>query len=359
MNISDKLPTRSVSNATAKTRRRFEKMGDCPERPASKIQLPALQSGAGGLSPIFSQLRKRQDSNSIDSSSIRVLMSARLHMLAELTKLRIALLSTLSAATGYLAFCRRLNPGIGTASLGVLLLAMGACAINQIQDCDLDARMERTCRRPLVTGAISRTAALLISLPLVAGGFMLLWLLHNPAAALVGLLAVAWYNGVYTYLKRISAVAVLPGALVGALPPVIGWTAAGGNALDPRVLALAFFFFIWQVPHFWLLLSAFGGDFERAGLPALTKIFSMRQSANLSFIWMLTASVSSFLLPIYLLTSSPWISLGLVVCGCWFAWQAWKLLRGCLEHGSFAPAFRAINLYALCVIALVVADALL
>jgi heme o synthase len=285
--------------------------------------------------------------------------SAPLLMLTELTKLRIALLATLSAATGYLVFCRTPEPGIATASLGVLLLAMGACAINQIQDRDIDARMERTRRRPLVTGAISPAAALLIALPLVAGGFVLLWLVHNLAAALLGLFAVSWYNGVYTYLKRISAVAVLPGALIGALPPVIGWTAARGNPLDPHVLALAFFFFIWQIPHFWLLLFAFGGDFARAGLPALTKIFSMRQFARLSFIWMLTASVSSLLLPIYLLTSSPWISLGLAVCGFWFAWQAGKLLRGCLDRGSVPPAFRAINVYALCVMALLITDAML
>jgi protoheme IX farnesyltransferase len=338
MNISGQLPTRFISNNTAKTPRRCEKIGDCPKRPVSESQLPTLLPGAGGLFPIF---------------------SARLHMFAELTKLRIALLSTLSAATGYLVFCRTLNPGIGTVSLGVLLLAMSACAMNQIQDREIDARMERTCHRPIVTGAIRPATALVFAVFLAAAGSMLLWLLHNPAAALLGLLAVAWYNGVYTYLKRISAVAVLPGALVGALPPVIGWTAAGGNPLDPRVLALAFFFFIWQVPHFWLLLSAHSGDFDRAGLPSLMKVFSMHQFAHLSFVWMLTAAMSGLLLPMYLLTLSPWIILGMVVTGFWFAWQAWKLLRG--RHGSplLRPAFRAINLYAFCVMALLVVDALL
>jgi protoheme IX farnesyltransferase len=143
------------------------------------------------------------------------------------------------------------------------------------------------------------------------------------------------------------------------LPPVIGWTAAGGNPLDPRVLALAFFFFIWQVPHFWLLLSACRGDFERAGLPSLTKVFSIRQFAHLSFVWMLTAAMSGLLLPLYLVTSSPWMSLGMVVTGLWFVWQAWNLVRGRFGSPLSPWAFRAINLYALCVMALLATDALL
>ena len=303
--------------------------------------------------------RGRKDSASIDGLRSRVCWLRWLLVSAKLTKLRIALLATLSAATGYLVCGQTADAGIVTASLGVLFLAMSACAINQIQDREIDARMERTRRRPVVTGAIRPATALAFAAILAAAGFSLLWLLHNPAAALLGLLAVAWYNGLYTYVKRISAVAVLPGALVGALPPVIGWAAAGGNPLDPQVFSLAFFFFIWQVPHFWLLLAAFGGDFERAGLPSLTKIFSMRQFARLSFVWMLTAAVSSLLLPLYLLTSSPWMSLGMVVAGFWFAWQAWKLLRGRFGPPLPPPAFRAINLYALCVMALLAADALL
>ena len=304
-------------------------------------------------------VRGRKDLISTCGWNVRVLLSSRLSLLAKLTKLKIATFSTLSAATGYLICWRTPELGIITASLGIFLLAMSACAMNQIQDREIDARMERTRRRPVVTGAVKPATAMVFAVLLAVGGSMLLWLLHNPAAALLGLLAVAWYNGVYTYLKRISAVAVLPGALVGALPPVIGWTAAGGNPLDPQVFSLAFFFFIWQMPHFWLLLLVYGSDYEQAGLPSITKIFGMRQLACLSCIWMLTAAVSSLLLPLYLLVSSPWISLGIAACGGWFAWQGWKLRRASPADRSFAPAFRAINLYALCMMALLAADALL
>lgn len=288
-----------------------------------------------------------------------VLTSLRWKVLAELTKFPIAMLSTLSAATGYMVYRRDLNPGILTASLGVLLLAMGACAMNQFQDRDLDARMQRTRRRPIPAGTIRPETGFAIAALLDIGGFLLLWLVHNPGAALIGLFAVAWYNGIYTYLKRVSAFAVVPGALIGALPPVIGWTAGGGRPLDPHVLALAFFFFIWQVPHFWLLLFKFGEDYQRAGLPALTRVFSKRQLASLTFIWMLATSASSMLLPVYLLVFSPWVSLGLIACGFWLAWEASRLVRRGAGTTPLLPVFRAINLYALLVMALLVADTVL
>jgi len=283
----------------------------------------------------------------------------RLLVFAELTKLRIAVVSTLSAATGYVVFRRTMDPGILTSCLGVLLLAMGACALNEFQDRDLDARMARTRRRPIPGGAMKPATALAVAMLLVLGGFLVLWLVHNLPAALIGLFAVAWYNGVYTYLKRVWAFAVVPGALIGALPPAIGWTAGGGRPLDPQVVALSFFFFIWQVPHFWLLLFAHGNDYAEAGLPSLTRLFSRRQLASLTFIWMLATLASSLLLSLYGLTDSPWVNMGLVVCGIWLAWEATRLLRGYSRERLFPPAFRSINLYALFVMALLVVDAML
>jgi protoheme IX farnesyltransferase len=282
-----------------------------------------------------------------------------LNAVVELTKFRIAVASTLSAMTGYLVFSRAGGLGLVTTFLGVLLLAMGACALNQFQDRDIDARMERTRRRPIPAGAMKPITALAIATLLIAGGFLLLCLVHNTAAALIGLLASAWYNGVYTYLKRVWALAVVPGALIGALPPAIGWTAGGGEPLDPHVLALCFFFFIWQVPHFWLLLFFFVNDYREAGLPSLTELFGPHRLASLTFIWMLATAASSLLLPVYRLTSSSWASLGLVACSLWLVWEATKLLRGSFQLRSLRLVFRSINLYALCVMALLVADALL
>ena len=236
---------------------------------------------------------------------------------------------------------------------------MGACVLNQVQEWKLDARMERTRTRPIPAGRMKPRAALAVAVPLVAGGVVVLWWQHNPVAALMGLGTVAWYNGAYTYLKRTTAAAVIPGALTGALPPVIGWTAAGGRPLDPHGLALAFFFLVWQVPHFWLLLLSVADDYERAGLPSLTQRFTGRQVRSLVFIWMLTTVAASFLLPICLPMSSLWISVGLVPCGLWMVREASKLQRPDLSDRLFFPMFRAINAYVFVVMALLVADAML
>jgi heme o synthase len=292
-------------------------------------------------------------------SSSGVMALFRWHVIADLTKIRIATLSTLSAATGYVVFCHAWNRGVLTSSLGVLFLAMGACAMNQYQDRALDARMTRTRHRPIPSGVICPATALVLAAILVGAGFLILWLAHNFASAAIGLSAVVWYNGIYTYLKRAWAFAVVPGALIGAMPPAVGWAAAGGAPFDARVFALCFFFFIWQVPHFWLLLFAFGNDYEKAGLPSLTKIFSLRQLAGLTFIWMLTTFAATLLFWIYGLTRSPWVNLGLILSGSWLAWQAVIFSKRYTQQRYFRPAFLAINIYALLVMTLLVADSLI
>jgi protoheme IX farnesyltransferase len=158
-------------------------------------------------------------------------------------------------------------------------------------------------------------------------------------------------------LKRVWAFAVVPGAIIDALPPVIGWTAAGGDPLAPRILALAFFIFMWQVPHFWLLLFSHGVDYRQACLPSVTEIFSTRQLARVTSVWMLATVASSMVLPLFLLANSRWSILGLAIAGLWLLWHSFRLLRRPPE--SFLPVFRAINIYALLIMALLAADALL
>jgi len=284
-------------------------------------------------------------------------MSLRIFL--ELTKFRIAALSTLSAATGYIVFCRTFQWRILTACLGVLLLALGACALNEWQDRARDALMDRTRGRPLPSGRIAPRVALSIASALLGGGLAVLWLAHGPSPALLGASAVAWYNGFYTYLKRFSAFAAVPGAIIGALPPLIGWTAAGGDPGDGHVLALSFFFFLWQVPHFWLLLFLCGPDYEKAGFPTLTAVFRKEQLARLTFLWTLATALSALLFRIYGLIVSPYATLALALAGLWLACRALRLLRGDVDRPAFARAFRSINLYALLVMGALVLDAAL
>jgi len=274
----------------------------------------------------------------------------------ELTKYKITSLATLSAATGYILFTHKFQWGLVTVSLGVLLIAQGASALNQWQEKELDATMERTRRRPLPAGILKPGQALAAAVGLSVAGLTLLWLVHNHQAALLALLALIWYNGLYTYLKRVTPLAVIPGAVIGALPPAIGWTAAGGGVLDPQALSLSFFFFMWQVPHFWLLLFIHRDDYQKADLPTLLDSLRPSTFSCLIFIWMLATGASSLLLPLYGLLISPYTRIGLLATGFWIVCLAAHVLRAKSETRPFQTAFRGINLYALLVMSLLVLD---
>ena len=227
---------------------------------------------------------------------------------------------------------------------GVFLLAGGAGALNQYQERDLDARMLRTQRRPIPSGRMRPRTALLVSLALIATGT--LCLAPNEVAMLLGLFTVVWYNGVYTPLKRVTAFAAIPGGVVGSVPPVIGWVAAGGSIGDPRILAVAFFFFVWQVPHFWLLLLRIGDDYARAGLPTLTSLFTRRQLARIIYVWMIATMVACVSMPLFGVASPVWAFAGLAAASLWLGWHATTMVR---SNGEVL-AFHQINVYALVVI---------
>ena len=274
----------------------------------------------------------------------------------ELTKLRIAGASTFTAAAGYVAFLRGANAGLVTTLLGILLLAMGSSALNEVQEHKLDALMPRTANRPIPRGDLSPTQATLIAVALAVAGFLILLLAHNLTAALLGALALAWYNGFYTPLKRISAFAVVPGSLIGALPPAIGWTAAGGSAADPSVLALAFVFFIWQVPHFWLLVGLHAEGYEAAGYPTLVNLFGRPRLSRLTFTWTCGTAAACGLLPLFRVLGSWPAELMLGLGALWLIIGSLPLLKPGQDASLYRRVFMNINLFALVLTAAVILD---
>ncbi|MBU2650572.1 MAG: protoheme IX farnesyltransferase [Bacteroidetes bacterium] len=214
-----------------------------------------------------------------------------------LIKFRITFAVTLSTFTGYVMFSKALDAGFIAPVLGVFLLAAASSALNQIQEKRLDTIMLRTRQRPLPAGHISFLGALMVVIVFFLAGTAILLFFTPVCALFLGWLAFFWYNAVYTPLKKVSVFAVVAGSLIGALPPVIGWVSAGGNALSIPILAMAFFFFIWQVPHFIMLLLKFGTDYEKAGLPTLTTRFTEMQIRRIIFIWTLGTAVAAILLP--------------------------------------------------------------
>jgi protoheme IX farnesyltransferase len=276
----------------------------------------------------------------------------------DLTKFKISAASTSTAATGYVAFRRGVDLWLLTALLGTLLLAMASSALNEIQERNLDALMERTRNRPPPSGTVSPRNAAVIVVLLGASGFLMLLLLHGWISAFLGLLAMAWYNGLYTPLKRLSAFAAVPGAVIGALPPAIGWTAAGGFIGDPALLALCFVFFVWQVPHFWLLSMLHQEGYARAGFPTLTRHFQPSQILRLIFTWSCGTVAAGALLPAFGTTRGIGALVLLAVSGLWLVFTFRHLLRPDRTAAQIRRAFMEINVFALLVMGAVILDAL-
>jgi protoheme IX farnesyltransferase len=269
-------------------------------------------------------------------------------VLLELTKFRITILTTISGILGYLLQSGYVSFEIIMVVMGILLLASGASALNQVQESKYDKLMKRTGNRPIPAGKLSRKQALVISLTLMLFGEILLLQLPGITPALLGIFSVFWYNGIYTPLKRYTPFAVIPGALIGSIPPAIGWTAAGGSLLEPEIILIMVYFFIWQIPHFWLLLLIFNTQYEDAGYPSLLKIFRKEQLARITFVWAFATVVIALLIPFYGIVDNVYLFLVISALSVWLVFKFYPLIRqNDFSLEFIRKAFMAINIYAL------------
>lgn len=281
------------------------------------------------------------------------------NLLLHLGRIRISLLATLSTATGYLLATEKITIHMLVPTASVFFLACGSCALNQYQERETDQWMERTKSRPIPSGRLSPERVFWISMGLILSGSLILFCNAGGPAVALGLLAVLWYNGIYTNLKQQTAFAAVPGALVGAIPPVLGWATGGGELVDPRIGGIALFFFFWQIPHFWLLLLDCSKDYERAGFPSITKIFSTKQIKRIIFTWLLATGVSSLIIPLFGLLNYFFCYLLLVAAACWLFWSAIIFLSSHDNKGLLRTTFMKLNIYAVLVISLLSLDRLL
>ena len=222
-----------------------------------------------------------------------------LKAILELNKIKIVTAVTLTTLLGFVMANGSFSVEAILPVLGIWILAGGSAALNQYQEKEADKLMIRTQSRPIPSGKISERFALFLIIFEILFGSTLLYLGSNFLGLQLGLLALFWYNGVYTPLKKKTAYAVIPGALIGAIPPAVGWVAAGGALNDPNILITAFFFFMWQIPHFWLLTLMHGKDYEQAGFPSISGRYSEIQLKRITFIWTLATAVSGFFIPLF------------------------------------------------------------
>ncbi|MDQ1265068.1 MAG: heme o synthase [Bacteroidota bacterium] len=182
----------------------------------------------------------------------------------------------------------------------------------------------------------------------------------NYLVIFLGAFAIFWYNIVYTPLKMKSALAIIPGALVGSIPPFIGWTAGGGDIMNPPVWALALFFFIWQIPHFWLLLMVYEDDYKKAGFPVLTEIFSIQQLKRITFIWIAALAATCMMFPLFHIGSNNLLTdILLFAAGIWLIWRTKSLISYYFKTKPIRLVFVDINMYVLAVAMLLFIDKLI
>lgn len=228
----------------------------------------------------------------------------------QLIKVSVSLPVTFLAFAGYALHSDIGGFDIWLLCAGIFLLAGSASALNQIIELRYDAIMPRTRKRPLPSGKISTQQAWIIVVIMAFGGIIIL-AKFNFTAVLLGFITLFWYAGVYTFLKRKTGFAVMPGSLTGALPPLIGWVAAGGSVTEPLIIFISIFVFIWQIPHFWLLLLIYGKEYQQAGFPTLFEHFTERQiriGTFLSIVISITYAsvyIGIFGRNLFLLTSLP------------------------------------------------------
>lgn len=285
------------------------------------------------------------------------MMKKHWNLFLELGKVRITFAVTLSTITGYVLFAKDFPLVALWPVLGVFFLSAASAALNQLQEWKYDARMKRTESRPIPSGRISKRYAISYIVLFFLIGSGLLYLYANWVALTLGWLTFFWYNAVYTPMKRHSVFAVIVGALIGALPPMIGYTAAGGAWYQVDILIVSFFFFIWQVPHFILLVLRLGDQYEAAGYPSLTSQFTENQIKGIVFIWIIGTVFSAFLLPIFQVISNPLITILLIFFSLALTFQSRALIRTSLNF-KFRPIFLNINLYLLVIMVLIVLESL-
>lgn len=283
-------------------------------------------------------------------------MKKQISLLAELGKVRITFAVALTTIAGYLLASGSFDAGMLMPVFGIFLLACGSSALNHYQDSDRDALMDRTRNRPIPSGRISRGKVLFLAMILSLLGAFLIYTGSDFVGFQLGLLALIWYNGIYTPMKRKTAFAVIPGSVIGAIPPVVGWVAGGGDVFDPRALVLAFFFFIWQVPHFWLLMLRYGKEYEQAGYPSITNLYDNEQIRYITFLWTFATAVSALMIPLFGLIHSAFMTALLLLAVFWLVFVFAGLLRSNSKFFNPFYYFMRINYFVLAVIVFLSVD---
>jgi protoheme IX farnesyltransferase len=251
--------------------------------------------------------------------------------LLELTKPRITVFVVMTAFVGFAAGLSgplaSLDPVLLLHTLlGTALVASGTSAFNQLWERDLDARMERTSRRPLPSGRVGATEAFVFAFLLSAAGVLELAFFVNPLTALLAAFTLASYVGAYTPMKTLSPLSTIVGAVPGALPPLGGFTASYGAIAAPG-LALFALLFLWQMPHFFAIGWRHREDYAKAGVKILATVDPSGIRSGRQALLYTVSLLPVVLLPSWLKTAGPVYAAGALLLTIFFVWASYQFAR--------------------------------
>jgi heme o synthase len=268
----------------------------------------------------------------------QVLAPAKSHSLladyAALFKLRISTMVIITAGAGFYLGCLRsgISPfqldGI-QALIGIAIVTCGSSALNQALERKTDRLMRRTADRPMAAGRISLTHGLLLGFGATFFGAVYLAHITNLLTGTLTLLTAIAYVAIYTPLKRVTTLNTFIGAFPGALPPLIGWTAARGLIEWPGV-ALFAILFVWQFPHFMAIGWMYREDYARAGIrltPTLPNTQYAAQSTVIQALFYAVLMIPVSLWPAALHTTGPFYAVAASVLGLVYLWYTIRFAR--------------------------------
>jgi protoheme IX farnesyltransferase len=250
-------------------------------------------------------------------------MPARIKTYYRLTKPGIVYGNAITAAAGFALATHWLPWVTGLLMLaGLSLVVASACVINNVIDKDIDARMARTQRRATVRGTISSRSALTFAAVLGLGGLLILIEFTSWVAAALALFGLITYTAVYTPSKRKTAYSTIIGAVPGAVPPVVGYTAVSGR-LDIGAALLFAFLALWQIPHFYSIAIMRRDDYQAAGLPIWPLSHGIASTKRQIILFVSLFSLAAVALPLLGITGLAFLALAIVLCARWL-WLGWQ-----------------------------------
>lgn len=257
---------------------------------------------------------------------------------AELLKLRVTTLILLTAWAGYFFAARQaglplMSWALLHALIGIGLASSGTAALNEVMERDVDRHMRRTARRPLPSGRMQPWQALAVGVTLTVGGTVYLWALANLLTAALTLLTSIVYLGAYTPLKQVTPWCTFVGAFPGAMPCVLGWTAAQGKISVGTMVLFAIMFF-WQFPHFFSIAWLYRDDYAAGGIRMLPVVEPNGRSTSRQIIGYSLLLIPVSILPGFMGMASSLYSLVALVLGVGFLYYAARLTSSGLPATS-------------------------